>query len=149
MARHTRYQGLIIENDYALLIKHSEHATGRAYWVIPGGGRDGDEGEEECVVREVKEETNLDVEIESLLFDEPAHPDSVYQWWKTFLCRPVGGHPFPGYEPEIEAAEYYAITEVRWFDLRDESHWEPDLLQDPVTYPQLVAARKKLGYLTH
>jgi 8-oxo-dGTP diphosphatase len=147
LARHTRYQALIVENDSVLLIKHREHATGRAYWVIPGGGMDDDETEEECVIRELNEETNLDVEIESLLFDEPGHPDGAYRWRKTFLCRPVGGHPSPGFEPEAEAAENYAITEVRWFDLRDETDWGPDLLTNPFTYPQLVKARKRLGYL--
>ena len=147
MARHTRYQGLVVNNDHVLLIKHREHATGHAYWVIPGGGLEGDETEEECVIREVKEETNLDVEIMRLLFDEPGDPDGVYQWRKTYLCRPVGGTPSPGYEPEVEAAENYAITEVRWFDLRDESDWGADLSGDPFTYPQLVRARKRLGYL--
>ena len=73
MARHTRYQGFIVENDHVLLIQHREHATGRGYWVIPGGGLDGAETEEECVIREVREETNLEVEIVSLLFDEPGH----------------------------------------------------------------------------
>jgi 8-oxo-dGTP pyrophosphatase MutT (NUDIX family) len=121
LARHTRHQGLIIKNGEVLLIKHCEHATGREYWVIPGGGLDGDESEEECVIREMREETNLDVEIECLLFDEPGHPDGIYQRRKTFLCRPVAGNHSPGYEPEIEAAENYSISDVRWFNLRDDS----------------------------
>jgi len=146
MARHTRYQGLIVENDSVLLIKHTERATGRSYWIIPGGGLDDDETEEECVIREVREETNLDVEIERLLFDEPGHPNGVYRRRKTFLCKPVGGHPSPGFEPEVEASERYAITEVRWFDLRQETDWGHDLLTDPFTYPQLVNVRKELGY---
>lgn len=145
--RHTRYQGLIVENDKVLLIKHREHATGRAYWVIPGGGIEAGETEEQCIIREVREETNLEVEVEGLLFDEPAHPDGPYRWRKTFLCRPIGGKASPGYEPEIEAAENYGITEVKWFDLRDEADWGADLLEDPFTYPQLAAVRKKLGYL--
>ena len=115
--------------------------------MIPGGGLDGSETEKDCVIREACEETNLDVEIECLLFDEPSHPEGVYRRRKTFLCSPVGGHPSPGFEPEIEASERYAITEVRWFDLRDEINWGTDLMEDPITFPQLVRARKKLGYL--
>ena len=53
---------------------HKHHSTGRAYWVIPGGGIEGSESEEECVIREMKEETNLDVTIDRLVFDEPGHP---------------------------------------------------------------------------
>lgn len=145
MARHTRYQGLIVEEGHVLLIKHREHATGLGYWVIPGGGIDGDESEEQCVIREIKEETNLEVEVERLLFEEPGHTGEAYRWRKTYLCKPIGGEPSPGYEPELEAAENYAITEVRWFDLQDETDWGSDLMNDPITYPQLALAKRKLG----
>lgn len=64
MARHTRCQGLIIKDHKILLIQHSQNSTGRSFWVIPGGGLDGSETEEECVIREMKEETNLDVKTE-------------------------------------------------------------------------------------
>lgn len=130
-----------------MLIKHREHATGREYWVIPGGGLDGNETEEECVIREAREETNLEVKIDCLLLDEPGHPDGMYRWRKTFLCRPIGGDASPGSEPEPEASEKYAITQVRWFDLREEGEWGADLLGDPFTYPQLARARVKLGYV--
>jgi ADP-ribose pyrophosphatase YjhB (NUDIX family) len=55
--RHTRYQGAIIKDDKILLIKHTEHESGRSYWVIPGGGREADETEMACVRREMLEET--------------------------------------------------------------------------------------------
>ena len=70
MKRYTRYQGAIIQNNHILLIKQREHKTGRSYWIFPGGGIESDEIEE-CVQREMKEETNLDVRILSLLFYEP------------------------------------------------------------------------------
>jgi 8-oxo-dGTP diphosphatase len=146
MARHTRYQGAIIKDHGILLIRHKVHSTGRAYWVIPGGGIEGSESEEECVIREMKEETNLDVTIDRLVFDEPMRPDDVYKWRKTFICHPVSGKASPGYEPEPEAAADYYISEVRWFDLRDEDSWDDELFQDPYTYPQLVRLRQVLGY---
>jgi len=146
MSRHTRYQGLVIRDDHVLLIRHQEFATGRGYWVIPGGGREPEETEQECVIREVHEETNLEVMVERLLFDEPGHPDGGYKRRKTYLCRPVSGQASPGYEPEFEAAENYSIVEVRWFDLRNEREWGSDLIQDPFTYPQLVRVRQELGY---
>ena len=148
MARHTRYQGLIIQDHCILLIKHQSHTTEIGYWVIPGGGIEGSETEEECVIREMKEETHLDVQIDQLLFDEPSPSGGAYQWRKSYLCRPISGEARPGFEPEPDAAAAYAISEVRWFDLRDESSWGEDLIQDPFTYPQLIQLRKKLGYLT-
>jgi 8-oxo-dGTP pyrophosphatase MutT (NUDIX family) len=146
MARHTRYQGFIIQDHKILLIQHRHHATGRSYWVIPGGGLDGSETEEECVIREMKEETNLNVKIERLAFDEPAYPDGVYKWRKSFICTPTSGIPSPGYEPEPEAAESYSISAVKWFDLRSDQEWGDEAKKDPFTYPQLVKLRELLGY---
>jgi 8-oxo-dGTP diphosphatase len=147
MSRITRYQGAIIDDHNILLIKHREHATGRGYWLIPGGGREAIESEEACVVREMKEETQLDVRVERLIIDEPSHTDDgVYKRYKTYLCRPIGGAAAPGYEPEEEAAAFYSISEVRWFDLRDESTWGDLLRQDPFTYPLLQRLRRVLEY---
>ena len=146
MTRHTRYQGAIVQDGRILLILHRMNATGLSYWLLPGGGLEGTESEEECVRREMMEETNLDVRIEGLILDEPDHPDSMYKRRKTYLCQPVSGTASPGYEPELEAAAAYSIAEVRWFDLRDESSWVDELAGDPYTYPQLVRLRAILGY---
>ena len=146
VTRHTRYQGAIIRDHQILLIMHRENASGRSYWVIPGGGIEEDETEEQRVIREMKEETNLDVRIERLIIDEPGHPDGMYRRRKTYICHPLSGEPSPGYEPEPEAATNYSIAEVRWFSLQDEDGWDEKLRNDPFTYPQLVSLREALGY---
>ena len=61
MTYSTRYQGVIIWDHQILLLKQIEHASGRSYWQIPGGGIEPDETEEQCVQREMREETGLDV----------------------------------------------------------------------------------------
>jgi 8-oxo-dGTP diphosphatase len=129
-----------------LLIMHRSNHNGRSYWVIPGGGIEAGESEEQCVQREMLEETNLEVRIERLLVDEPGHPDGVYKRRKTYLCRIISGEASPGFEPEPEAAADYSIVEVRWFDLRDTSGWGKLLERDPYTYPQMVSLREELGY---
>lgn len=144
--REIRYQGAIIDDDQILLIKHRPLKGGSPYWVIPGGGIEDGESEIECVAREMKEETNLDVEVIRLLMDEPGRPGEPYQKLKTYLCRPVGGNASPGYEPELETASNYAISEVRWFNLGDTSEWGQRLIDDPFTYPQMVQIRARLGY---
>jgi 8-oxo-dGTP diphosphatase len=147
MARKIRYQGAIIKDDHILLIMHHALKTDESYWVVPGGGILEGESEEECVRREMKEETNLTVEVMRLLIDEPSPPGEVYRRIKTFLCNPVGGKAAPGYEPEPEAASEYAISQVKWFDLRDSSGWGSKLIEDPFTYPVLEKIRHVLGYL--
>lgn len=146
MRRTVRYQGAIVRNDHILLIKHCEHATGRAYWVIPGGGRESGETEETCVKREMLEETHLEVTIERLLLEENAAAESGYQYFKTYLCRVSGGEERPGYEPEIEAAGLYAITEVGWFDLCDPGQWPAEMKADRFTFPLVQQMRAILGY---
>jgi 8-oxo-dGTP diphosphatase len=71
MNRHTRYQGAIVRDDSILLINQCVFPTGRVCWLFPGGGIEPGETEQDCVRREIKEETNLDVRIVSLLLDEP------------------------------------------------------------------------------
>jgi ADP-ribose pyrophosphatase YjhB (NUDIX family) len=144
--RETRYQGVILRADHLLLLKHCEHATGRCYWVIPGGGREPGESETACVQREMREETNLQVAVERLLLDEPGRPMGVYRNLKTYLCRETGGEASPGYEPEEEAAREYAITEIGWFDLRDPAGWDPLAVNDAITHPFLLRIREALGY---
>jgi 8-oxo-dGTP pyrophosphatase MutT (NUDIX family) len=149
LGRVTRYQGAIVRNDQILLLLQEVIESGKTYWVIPGGGIVEGETAFECVKREVKEETHLDVNVIRLLLDEPGHGEGAYQRMKTYLCEPIGGRERPGFEPEPEAASVYSITAVGWFDLRDESQWEMKLTEDPFTYPLLQKIREALGYMDH
>ncbi|MEJ2413434.1 MAG: NUDIX domain-containing protein, partial [Anaerolineales bacterium] len=108
--RHTRYQGVILQDHKILLIQHSSHTGEWSHWLLPGGGMEPGETPEQCVIREMKEETDLDVEIVRLAVDEPDHPDSAYQRRKSYLCQILGGEAAPGYEPELEASSVYAIS---------------------------------------
>lgn len=139
--RHTRYQGAILQDQRILLIKHRFRDTGQGYWVIPGGGRLDGESAEDCVHREMKEETHLDVRIVGLLLDEQASEQDIYKRLMTFQCEPVGGKARPGVEPELEANSVYSISEVKWFRLWDESEWDDDLRRDQITYPILQRIR--------
>ena len=145
--RDTRYQGAIIRDHRILLIRHCENKTGRSYWIFPGGGIEPGETEEDCVRREMKEETNLDVRVVSLLLNEPNPSKRSYRSRKTYLCVSNTGEASPGIEPEPDAASWYSIAEVKWFDLHDESSWDTELITDPLTYNQLQRVRRKLGYL--
>ena len=135
-----------MRDDHLLLIKHREHASGRAYWVIPGGGGEEGETEEECVAREMREETNLDVRVERLLIDEEMKDSPVYERAKTYLCRVIDGEAKPGYEPEVEASQHYGIVEVRWFDLRHPETWDTLVYADLFTFPLMQMIQGALGY---
>ena len=87
LMRHTRYQGAIIKEDQILLIKHTEHESGRSFWVIPGGGREAGETELACVAREMWEETNLVVRVERLLVETALPNDPFNKIRKTYFHR--------------------------------------------------------------
>lgn len=60
MARtNVRVSAIILKGNKILLIHRRK--KGEEYWVFPGGGVEDIEMAEEGIVREVKEETNLDV----------------------------------------------------------------------------------------
>ncbi|MCC6188356.1 MAG: NUDIX hydrolase [Anaerolineales bacterium] len=145
-ARVVRYQGAIVRDHHLLLIHHKEHADGRGYWLLPGGGIETGETEEACVRREMHEETNLAVAVERLLLDAPGVPGGIYKQRRTFLCKVVGGEARPGYEPEAEAANVYAIDAVTWVDLRDPGTWGSFIQEDEATFPELLRVRAALGY---
>ena len=142
----TRYQGAIILNDQILLIKHSQYKDGVEYWLLPGGGREEGETEEECVQREIKEETNLEVVVERLLIETAGQANTNYRFYKTYLCKPLTTNAQPGYEPEPEASKVYKISEVGWFDLRSEENWPTDQVFKRFFYPQLKKIQKLLVY---
>lgn len=69
-----RVAGILIENDKILLIEHSKNE--KKYWLIPGGGVEWGESTKEALIREYKEETNLDIDVEKFLFlSETIAPD--------------------------------------------------------------------------
>lgn len=62
----------------------------------------------ECVLREVKEETGLDVEIEYLsgIYSKESKADLVI----SFVCKVIGGEI--GLSDEADSIEYFAINEI-------------------------------------
>lgn len=55
LQRTIRYQGAIIQDDCVLLIRYRDPQSERTFWMVPGGGREPHESEEECVQREMHE----------------------------------------------------------------------------------------------
>ena len=80
-------------NNRILLIKRAT-VPFRGYWALPGGKVDAGETVEETVVREVKEETGIEVEIVEKIgeYHENGVQDGVgYDYYPAcFLVKPVG-----------------------------------------------------------
>lgn len=75
------------------------HKTDNNLWALPGGGHDAGESIAQTVVREVAEETGIDVVVEDIigLYTDPQHVMAYddgevrQQFSICFHARPIGG----------------------------------------------------------
>ena len=81
----------LVEKDGKYLLVKEVLESGREHWIIPGGKVEFGETIEEAVRREIKEETNLDVEISRFLcFKEAVHTKYNYHTVIFFfLAKPM------------------------------------------------------------
>jgi 8-oxo-dGTP diphosphatase len=100
--------------DKILLIKRRT-VPFSGYWALPGGRVDPGETVEQTIVREVKEETGLDMAIASKIGDyhEQGVQDGVeYDYYPAcFLVKIVGGE-IKKQESEIEEIKLFSLSEV-------------------------------------
>ncbi len=88
-----RPSGVLIESGRLLLVRQS--VTPRRRWSLPGGKLEYGETIEHCLVRELKEETGLDIKVGDLLYvtDRILGGDHVVHM--TFLVNNAGEGPLP------------------------------------------------------
>jgi 8-oxo-dGTP diphosphatase len=99
-------------NDKILLIKRNT-APFTGYWALPGGRMDPGETVEQTIVREVKEETGLDVEITQKIgeYIEKGIKDDVdYEYYPTcFVVKVVGGE-LKKQDSEIQDIKQFSLS---------------------------------------
>lgn len=111
---------IIIEDENVLIVRRGQPPKMGA-WSIPGGGVDLGEDLEEACMREVREETGLEVEI--LSEGRVLNRVTRDEWERVqfhyvlidFVCRPTGG--------VLQAAS--DISEARWVPLSEVSSLSP------------------------
>jgi ADP-ribose pyrophosphatase YjhB (NUDIX family) len=87
-----RPSGILIENGMILLIKQYVSAT--RGWSMPGGKLEAGETIEQCLVREWKEETGLDIRVKELLYLTDRFRNSdTHVVHMTFLLERTGEKP--------------------------------------------------------
>ncbi len=84
-----RITGILIEDNQILLVK--QKLSERRNWSLPGGRLERGETMSQGMIREMKEETGLDVEIVRMLYlcDVAASDNTILHI--TFLLKRVGG----------------------------------------------------------
>lgn len=96
---------IVIEDGKVLLVKHNV-----GHWDFPKGHVEEGETEFETAIREVKEETNIDIKIEkeNRYISEYSPKEDVMKTVIYFLGEKIGGED----KPQIEE-----VSDVEWVDV--------------------------------
>ncbi|WP_426449746.1 NUDIX domain-containing protein [Paenibacillus sp. S-38] len=102
---------IVNENQEILLVLRNREPE-KDTWSIPGGKLDTYERLEDCVVREIKEEVNLDIQVRGLLcMAETIRPERDEHWVSALYEAEILGGELRNME------EGGAIGDIRWFPL--------------------------------
>ena len=101
-------------SDKILLVKRRTMPF-KGYWALPGGRVDPGETVEQTIVREVKEETGLDVTVVSKIgeyHEQGVQNGAEYDYYPAcFLVKVVGGE-IMRQESEIEEVKLFSLDDV-------------------------------------
>ena len=101
-------------SDKILLIKRAT-VPFRGYWALPGGRVDPGETVEQTILREVKEETGLDIAVVSKIgeYHEQGVQDGIeYDYYPAcFNVKTIGGE-IKKQESEIEDIKLFSLSQI-------------------------------------
>ena len=122
---------VIPDGDNRILMVKQSHPE-RDVWMVPGGRIEADENAEQAAVREVLEETGLNVKIVGLLWHVEEVSERGQRFVNIFLAKPIEGRLHLGTDPEL-ANDAQILREVK-FMTRDEvaqtENLYPEFLRD-------------------
>jgi 8-oxo-dGTP diphosphatase len=88
--------GVIAIRDGLILLQQRRHQPGKGQWSFPGGFVDAGERVEDSALREIHDETHVDIRLEGLVgvYSHPGNPVIFIVYHGTILS----GEPRPGQE---------------------------------------------------
>lgn len=113
-----------------LLVRHTVEEEGTEFWILPGGGLEENEYSWDAAVREVKEETNIDIEVISLLYTLEEKTNCGLRCTNYFLGEFTGGDLSLGEDPEFDE-DHQILSDVRYFT-------QDEIKKLPRVYPEII-----------
>lgn len=110
---------IIVHKNKTLVVQRSETMKLPLKWEFPGGKIDLGETEEECILREIKEELNINIDIVSRLTPAPHQYPNVSIELIPFIAQLISG--------DINLAEHKKYLWLKKEELIDLDWAEADL----------------------
>ena len=90
---HITVKGIVVLNNQILLLKRVQPSSdGLGYWELPGGGLEYGETPNQALVRELKEETGLDIIILKPAYTFTKIREDYQTLGIGYLCIPKNDH---------------------------------------------------------
>ncbi|HBV97695.1 MAG: hypothetical protein JL50_03370 [Peptococcaceae bacterium BICA1-7] len=86
---------VITHGGRVLITRRKEDASRGLKWEFPGGKLEEGEDPEDCIVREIREEIDIDIEVDRIYKAIMHRYPETNILLLAYLCRHVGGSPVP------------------------------------------------------
>lgn len=126
-------RAIVLDEDQRMLLVRQRHED-RDIWMVPGGGIEDGENAAEAAIREVKEETGLDIGVDGLLWHVEEVSGRGQRFVNFFLCHVTGDiqRLELGCDPEL-SSDAQVLREVAFLDRSRVAQLEvlyPEYLKD-------------------
>jgi 8-oxo-dGTP pyrophosphatase MutT (NUDIX family) len=146
-----RVYGILIDSDNGLLVS-DEFIRGDFFTKLPGGGLEFGEGTRDCLVREFKEETGLDVTVGDHIYTTDFYQPSAFKAGDQILSiyyrvNPISLAPLNtrsiafDFKPEEIADKNGQAEHTRWIALNDLSEGAMSLPIDKIVINKILQSR--------
>ena len=115
--------GVLVVQDGKFLLAERNKENYNGYWIIPGGGVKFGETIQEAAIREIKEETNLDVDLIKLIgykevINVPGNYHSI-----VFFHLATPKHMDVKANEDVSAAKFFSIEEIKELKIAESVEW--------------------------
>jgi len=145
-----RIYGILIDSAHGLLVS-DEFIRGDYFTKLPGGGLEYGEGTRDCLIREFKEETGLDVTVGDHIYTTDFYQPSAFRTGDQILSIYYYVSPFSlsqlqtrsiafDFKPEEIADKNGQAEHTRWIPLKDLSEEAMSLPIDKIVINKILQA---------